>query len=62
MSIDDFKALAGRIEAAGHDRETALDLAAAIGDVIEEDGQGNVIARDEDGAEMGRVPLAVVRG
>ena len=60
MDFDDFKKLAALIEAAGVSADNAGDYAAWIGDTPEITPEGMVVVRDEDGAEVDRIPAAAL--
>ncbi len=58
MTQLDFTRLARRIQKLGHPFDLAEDIALAIGDLPEIEGD-QVIARREDGSELARIPLEV---
>lgn len=57
MTQPEFNRLTRRIQKLGHPFDLAEDIALAIGDLPEIEGE-EVIARREDGSELARIPLA----
>lgn len=57
MTLPEFRSLVSRLRKLGHSKDQAEDIAAAIGDLPEIEG-AEVIARQEDGSELARIPLS----
>lgn len=55
MTQDDFFRLVDGIMAQGYPEEVACDFAARLGDVIEEDPDGKLVVRGDDGRVLAKL-------